>query len=288
MKFAAGILAVTDFAEDVIRFSDALAVIKQCGFDQVMLLSGRDRGPVLRRGVTPDGAFVDLVASDLDVVAGQLQRAGLEPKVVFAAGIDTTTPEMAEVSAKWLLAMSKAAMRLGSRYVGHNCGRAETSGMDVARKQDDIKRLAEVVDEVAGAMPMIHYGVDIHYHGTIESVADCEYYLEQLSCKNAGLLMNMGHLTTCQQPGWELVRNYPDRTPIIAWKDHFAGTDRPRPAASFQLGTADAPFEKYAQVIKPQTTDRAHVISIEGLPEAERVDALRASRLYIEDLWDRT
>jgi len=41
------------------------------------------------------------------------------------------------------------------------------------------------------------------------------------------------------------------------------------------------------EVIKPQTTDRAHVITFEDVPADKKKEALLASRLFIEDLWDR-
>jgi len=288
MKFAAAMLNVAGFGDKSVRFSDALQTISECGFEQVMLLSVRNSGPVLQRGVTPNGALVDLTKSDLDVVAGALERAKLQPKVVFAAGTDPTSSEMMDESVEFLRKVTAAAVELGCRHVGHSCGRAKAPGMSVAEKQDEIKRMAEIADEVASVTPAVRFAVDVHYHGVVESVADCEYYIEQLGSRNAGIGINTGHLTTCGQPGWEVAANFPDRTPIIGWKDHFAGTEGERPAASFQLGTAETPFEKYIEVIKPQTTDRAHVITFEDVPADEKKQALLASRLFMEDLWDRT
>jgi len=60
MKFAAAMLNVAGFGDKSVRFSDALQTISECGFEQVMLLSVRNSGPVLQRGVTPNGALVDL------------------------------------------------------------------------------------------------------------------------------------------------------------------------------------------------------------------------------------
>ena len=288
MKFAAAMLNVAGFGDERVRFSDALQTISECGFERVMLLSVRNSGPVLQRGVTPNGALVDLTRSDLDVVAGALQKAGQQAKAVFAAGMDPTSAEMMDESLEFLREVAAAAVELGCHYVGHSCGRAAAPGMSVAEKQDEIKRMAEMVDEVASVTPTVRFAVDVHYHGTVESVADCEYYIGQLASRNAGIGINTGHLTTCGQPGWELAANFPDRTPIIGWKDHFAGTEGERPAASFQLGTAETPFEEYIEVIKPQTTDRAHVITFEDVPADKKKEALLASRLFIEDLWDQT
>jgi len=40
-------------------------------------------------------------------------------------------------------------------------------------------------------------------------------------------------------------------------------------------------------VIKPQVSDRAHVISVEGIEESKRKETLAASYRYMKDLWDR-
>ncbi len=286
MKFAAGIHSVTEFGNDTIRFSEALAIISDCGFERVMLVSV-PQGPTLSRGQTPNGAFLNLATSDLDLVAGQLRRAGLEIEVVHAAGVNASKPEAMDESIEWLRAICEAGVQLDCRYVGHSCGGAAASGMSTADKQDDIKRLAEIVDTVASEAPDMYFAVDVHCRGIVETVADCEYYLEQLASSNAGILLNTGHLTTCKQPGWELAQNYPDRTPIIGWKDHLPPSEEGRAFDSVELGTGDTPFEKYIEVIKLQTTDRAHCIAFEHVPNDQRKEALRASREYLEDLWDR-
>lgn len=285
MKFAATTLSVTEFGQDTLSFTDALAIIRGCGFDRVMLIS-RPGGPILRRGETPNGVMIDLAESDLDIVAGQLQRAGLAAEIVFGAGVNLSTADDIRESRQWLLAMVRAARHLGCRHVGHPCPGARASGMAVADKADDIRRLADLIGSVSSEAPDLHFGVDVHYHAIIESVDDCEYYLEQLPSTNAGILVNTGHLTTAGQPGWELCERHPDRTPIIGWKDHLTGPDLPRPVHSVQLGTGHTPLEKYIRVIKPQVTDRAHCITIEHVPEDQRTSVLSASREYLEDLWD--
>lgn len=283
MKFAAAIHATTDFGDDRIPFPDALAMVSECGFSDVMLLARRGAGSILRRGETPPGALINLLESDLGIVSGLLQRNGISPRIVFASGINPAEPE----SADWLRQMAEVARRLQCRFVGHNCTAAPAPGMSTSEKAEQITALAALIDSVASDMEDIQFAVDVHYHGLVEMIPDCDFYLEHLRSPNAGLLLNMGHMTTNRQPGWELAEDYPDRTPIIAWKDHFAGTDRERPAQSFQLGTAETPFEKYVEVIKPQVSDRAHVISVEGIEESKRREVLAASHRYMTDLWDR-
>jgi hypothetical protein len=248
-----------------------------------MLLSRRGSGGVMRRGETPQGALVDLIKSDIKLVEGHMQRHGISARIVFASGIDYNDPTTGD----WLREMAEVAKELNCRFVGHSCGGAGAPGMSAGEKAEQIKALAALIDGVATDMDDIYFGVDVHYHGIVESIDDCDIYLENLAAENAGLLLNMGHMTTNELPGWEVAINYPERTPIIAWKDHLAGTDRERPAQSFQLGTADTPFEKYVEAIKPQLTDRAHVISVEGIEEGKRKEVLAASHQYITDLWDR-
>ncbi len=288
MKFCAALYTMTDFSNDTIRFFEALQAIKDCGFDRVMLLSRQGQGPVLTRGHTPDGCLLNLVESDLDLVEGQLMRAGVAPRIVFAAGMTPAETAAADDDRTWLRSICRATEQLGCHHVGHSVGRAEQPGMDTDDKCEQIQCLASLVGDIAAEFPQLQFGADVHYQGTLESVEDCELYLQELTAQNAGILLNMGHLSTCAQPGWELAQKYPDRTPICAWKDHTDDPEGKRPFVSVQLGTGDTPLEKYVEAIKPQLSDRAHVIAVEGLPPDERAPALKKSREYLEDIWDRT
>jgi hypothetical protein len=93
MKFAAAIHATTDFGDDRIPFPDALAMVADCGFSDVMLLARRGAGGILRRGETPPGALINLLESDLGIVSGLLQRNGITPRIVFASGVNPAEPE---------------------------------------------------------------------------------------------------------------------------------------------------------------------------------------------------
>lgn len=288
MKFSAAIYSMTDFSNDKTRFFDALQAIKECGFDRVMLLTRRDRGPILTRGHLPDGCLVNLVESDVDIVEGQLMRAGIAPRVVFAAGIDVQQPPSMHDNRGWLRQICRAAEELGCHYIGHSVGRADRPGMDSSEKSNQIAALAGIIEDVASQFPAINFAADIHYQGVLETIADCELYLDELSTPNAGILVNTGHLTTCDQPGWELAEKYPERTPICAWKDHTEDPEGQRPFLSVQLGEGDTPLQEYVKVMKPQICDRAHVIGIESASPAQRRSVLQQSREYLEDLWDRT
>lgn len=288
MKFSAAIYSMTDFGNDKTRFFDALQGVKECGFDRVMLVTRQDQGPVLERGHMPDGCLVNLVESDLDLVEGQLMRAGVSPRIIFAAGIELVQPASMTDNRGWLRQVCRAAEQLGCHYLGHSCGGAPRPGMDTSEKSEQITALAELIEEVASQFPGLNFAADTHYHGILETITDCELYLDELSAQNAGVLVNAGHLSTCGEPGWELAEEYPERTPICAWKDHRDDPENERPFVSVQLGEGDTQLQKYVRVMKPQLSDRAHVIGIENIPSDRRRDVLRASREYLEDLWDKT
>ncbi len=285
MRFAAGIISIAGFGEDNHRFDEVLSTISEdCGFERVMLVS-LPAGPVIRRGVTPAGALLNMVASDHERIGGAVLRAGLEPKIIYAAGVNVENDVMARKSVEWLRGMAHVAVELDCHFLGHGCNRVAASGMSVVAKAEELRRLAEIVNEVAVEFPTVRFAVDAHYHAVVESIDDCDYYIEHLAVSNAGILVNTGHLTTCDQPGWELLEKYPERTPIIGWKDHVPG-DEEQVFRSIELGTGDTPLEKYVAAAKPQTVDRAHCITIEHAPVEERVAALRASREYMENLWE--
>ena len=98
--------------------------------------------------------------------------------------------------------------------------------------------------------------------------------------------MNIGHLTTVQAYGWVLVGEYPDRIPVIGWKDHSLAQDRPMPMWSIELGTGHSPFELYIKRFKQHPEERVHLVNCENVPDEERVDVLRRSLEYLRSLWE--
>lgn len=265
-------------------FPQALRALADCGFESVMLLS-RPGGPVLTRGETPQACLLDLARSDLDLIEASARSVGLAIVGIYVGGVNPTDPAALADSTRSLRDICDVALRLGCCHIGHSGGRAEAPGMTVADKSEHIRRLAAIADAAASEFAQMRFGVDVHYHGVVESVADCEHYLERLSCDNAGILLNTGHMTTCGEPGWELAASHPDRTPIIGWKDHLVGPGLAKPVVSVQLGTGDAPLERYVATIKPQAVERLHLINAEDVPADRRTEALRASREHMEGLW---
>ena len=98
--------------------------------------------------------------------------------------------------------------------------------------------------------------------------------------------MNIGHLTTAQAYGWLLVDEYPDRIPVVGWKDHSLAKDRPSPMWSIELGTGHSPFELYIKRFKQHPGERVHLINCENVPDEERVAVLDRSLKYLRRLWE--
>jgi len=287
VKWYAGLHARSEFGNDTVPFVQALADIAEMGFAGVMLL-WMDGGPVLREGVEATGCFLDLAQCDLRLVRRALDDHGLEAGVVWTA-IDLADDPAASRSVERLRRLRDMALELGCRFICHSAGVAEAPGLPLEAKKEGLDRLARVMDAVAAESVggPVYVAADVHYHGIAESIADCEYLIARLARPNAGPLLNIGHLTTCRQPGWELAERHPDRIRIVGWKDHVLG--RPdMPVYSVELGAGDAPLEKYVAVLRPQQVERRHVIAFEHVPTSERKAALARSLRYMQRLWAQT
>ena len=93
-------------------------------------------------------------------------------------------------------------------------------------------------------------------------------------------------MTSAEGYGWLLVDEYPDRIPVVGWKDHSLAKDRPRPMWSIELGTGHSPFELYIKAFKRNPGDRVHLINCENVPDEERIAVLQRSRKYLTKFWD--
>jgi len=284
MNLTAIIHAMTYHGQDTVPLPEGLRTLRRAGFEGVMLMS-RPGGPVLREGQVPDACLIDLTASDLDLVGRFAEDADIEITSVFGSGVNVSDDAAMEQTVETLTAVAEVGRRLGCRFMGHPCVRAEATGMTTADKRDVIDRLLRCIDAVAAAAPEVLFGVDVHYHGSVESVADCRYYVERAEHDNVGILLNTGHMTTTGQPGWELLETIPERVFIMGWKDHLTGPDLERPVVSVELGTGHTDFGKYIERLKGDPTERLHLINVEDTPIAEKEDALRASREYLQRLW---
>lgn len=287
MKWYAGLHARSEFGGDTVPFRQALADVAEMGFAGVMML-WMDGGPVLKHGTEPGGCFLDLAQCDLGLIRRALDDHGLEAGVIWTA-IDLSDDAAADRAIERLRRLRDMALELGCQFICHSAGVAPAPGLPVVAKKEGLDRLARVMETAAAeaAHVPVYVAADVHYHGIAESVADCEYLISRLKCANAGPLLNVGHLTTCRQAGWELAQRYPERIRVVGWKDHVVG--RPdMPVYSVELGTGDAPLERYVSVLRPQQVERRHVIAFEHVPTAERKAALARSLQYMQRLWQTT
>ncbi len=280
MNFAAIIHAMTFDGRDSLSLPTALATLRGCGFESVMLMSIPGR-PALTADSVPDACLLDLGRSDLAEVRRICDDTGMQVIGLYGSGIDPSTEDAFDAGVGHLRDASTVARELGCRHVGHSGGRAPTPGLAVEAKLPLLRRLAHIVDTVAEEFDDMYFAVDAHYHGTVESVADCEQYLRELSCPRAGILLNTGHMTTCGEDGWELLDRHPERVPVIGWKDHRPDPEGRRAFLSVQLGTGETPLDRYVKSARNHHTDRVHVINVEHAPMEDKAAALQASLQYM-------
>ncbi len=280
MNFAAIIHAMTFDGQDTLSLPAALTTLRECGFASVMLMSIPGR-PVLTADTTPDACLLDLARSDLARVRRICDDAGMTIVGLYGAGIDPSAEDAFDASVRHLRDACAIARELGCRHVGHPGGRAPSPGLVVEAKLPQMRRLARIVDAVAAEFTEMRFAVDAHYHGTVETVADCERYLQELTCERAGILLNTGHMTTCGEEGWELLNRHPGRVPVIGWKDHRPDPESRRAFLSVQLGTGETPLSRYVEAVRGRELDRVHVINVEHAPMEEKAAALRASLQYM-------
>lgn len=283
MNFAAIIHAMTFEGQDTLSLPEACATLRDCGFEGVMLMTMPGR-PALTAGSIPDACLLDLANSDLDEVRRIVTNEGLQIIGLYCSGLDPSAAAAMEESIANLRSGAEVAAELGCRHLGHGGGRAPTHGLAVESKLPLMRRLAEIVDSVAADCNETLFAVDAHYHGVVESVADCERYIAELASPNAGILLNTGHMTTCGEAGWEVIERHPERVPVIGWKDHRPDAEGGRPFLSVKLGSGETDLARYVRAAQEQPADRVHVINVESVRMAEKPAALRESLQQMRSL----
>ncbi len=283
MTFSAIIHAMTFEGHDTLPLTSACATLRECGFESVMLMS-IPGGPTLTAGDIPDACLLDLANSDLDTVRRIVEAEGMEIIGLYCSEIDPSSDEGFETSVQSLTNGARVARELGCRHLGHGGGRSPNPGLATEVKLPLVRRLAQIVDAVASDFEEMLFAVDAHYHGVIESVADCETYIDELHSDRAGILLNTGHMTTCGQRGWELIEQQPERVPVVGWKDHTPDPAGERAFLSVQLGSGDTALDRYVQAARGQDADRVHVINVESVGMQQKPAALRASLEHMRSL----
>ncbi len=281
--------AVTHAVGHDLSFERTLAIIKELGFDSVLLLCRAGAKTVSADGTCED-MFPDLLASDPAHVRAALDNAGLEAASVhFTGAIDLSSDEGAEQAAEEMKRYAELNLAIGCPRLTHpvpSCGRTR---VPTEEKEAEIKRLAWCMNAVADAFAEegLRVACDIHYRAWVEGLEDCRLLLDNMPNPNAGILLNIGHMTTAQSYGWLLVEEYPNRIPVVGWKDHSLAPDRPRPMWSIELGKGHSPFELYVKAFQARPADRTHLVNCENTPDEERVAALGRSLEYLRRLWER-
>ena len=279
--------AVTHALGHDLSFEQTLAAIKALGYDSILLLTTREGEPVRADGTCPQ-AFPDILRSQPEHVLRAVQAAGLSIGAVhFSGDIDVDSDEGAQRTILALRQYGARVLALGCTILTHHvpsCGRLRAP---TEEKAPQICRLARIMNTVAEgfARQGLRVACDIHQASWVEGLEDCRLLLDHMPCENAGLLLNIGHLTTAQAYGWLLVDEYPQRIPVVGWKDHSLAKNRPSPKLSVELGTGDSPFELYIERFKRHPAERVHLINVEDAPDHARQDAMRGSLRYLQRLW---
>ena len=271
-----------------LSFEKTLAAIKELGFDFILLLTSRGAEPVNAEGRS-ESPFPNVLDSDPEHLRKAIRNAGLEIGALhFSGDIDIDSDAGIEPTIAGLKEYAAYALALECKYLTHpvsSCGRSK---VPTAEKAAEIKRLATCMNTVAETFMDggLRIGVDIHHTAWVEGLDDCRLLLDSMPCENAGIILNIGHMTSAEGYGWLLVDEYPNRIPVVGWKDHSLAKDRPRPMWSIELGTGHSPFELYIKTFKRHPAARVHLINCENVPDEERPAVLQRSREYLTTLWD--
>ena len=269
-------------------FEKTLATIKELGFDFILLLTSRVAESVNAEGRSKS-PFPNVLDSDPEHVRKAIRNAGLEIGALhFSGEIAIDSDAGIEPTIAALKEYAACALALGCKYLTHpvsSCGRSK---VPTAGKAAEIKRLATCMNAVAETFmdEGLQIGVDIHHTAWVEGLDDCRLLLDSMPCENAGIILNIGHMTSAEGYGWLLVDEYPNRIPVVGWKDHSLAKDRPRPMWSIELGTGHSPFELYIKAFKRNPRARVHLINCENVPDEERIAVLQRSHEYLTTLWD--
>lgn len=274
--------AIAGFGEPSKPFRQAVAEMAECGFQHFLLLTSEAGPPVDCSGNAP-AALINLRDSNLPALLRTVASHGLRVSSVYPGfGLDYS-PEGMTSTIEGLKVYRDLAWELGCHVMVHSVSSFGKARVPLDEKKDAIERVAEVMDAVASDKPgaVFKMAVDIHYSGIVETVADGEYLLACAQKQNAGLCLNIGHMTTLGEEGWDLLERHPERVHVLAWKDHLLGDDLPKPVVSVELGTGKSPFHKYAEVLKRVRCQGLNYITFEDVPFEEKKDALRRSRDYL-------
>ena len=151
--------------------------------------------------------FPNVLDSDLEHVQKAVRNAGLELAALhFSGKIDIESDEGIEPTVVALKDYASYALALGCKYLTHPVPTCGCSRVPTAEKAIEIRRLATCMNRVAEAFMErgLQIGADIHYRAWVEGLDDCRLLFDSMPCPNAGIILNIGHMTTAQSYGWLL------------------------------------------------------------------------------------
>jgi sugar phosphate isomerase/epimerase len=257
-----------------------------------ILLLANPAAPPVRPGVEATSHYPNILDSDPAelqrvMAAAGLRVGGLLPFVANDVSTDAAAEATRAAFAPWV----EAANRIGCHTFCISAPRPPREEAIGKKREELLTRLGWLMDAlVAGSPdPAFTVTVDIHLGALVETVDDARFLVGAAKEQRAGLLLNIGHLTTCRQDGWKLIEEHVDRIYTVGWKDHSLAEDRPNPVYSIELGTGESPFEKYIRAFK--ATDASHVthfVNVEHPPLGDEVPTLQRSFAYIRNLWATT
>jgi sugar phosphate isomerase/epimerase len=276
---------------DPMPFETCLQLCKEATAEHILLLSNPEAAPVLPGQETPSH-YPNALKSDPDelkrvVAAAGLGIGGLLPFIRPFVGDDAEVETSLERLVPWV----GAASAIGTHNLVLSSPPPPFEGATHEDKKPYLKRTAALLDALVEASedPNFTVTVDIHRGTLVETVTDAQYLVAKTRQLRAGLLLNIGHLTTCRQEGWRLVEANGDKIFTVGWKDHSLAEDRPHPVYSIELGTGESPFEKYIHAFKAiDASHVTHFVNVEHPPLGEEVPVLQRSYAYLRELWEQT
>ena len=290
MEFGTSVHALTDWSAEVKPFRQVLGEAGELGFAEIMLMNLPGQA-ALTVASEPQGAMIDLEASDLALVREAVAEAGLTVCCVYQGLMQVGTEEESAQTAAGLKKLADLALGLQAEILLPNAGVAPRAQTPLTEKRELLDRLCRTVAEVLDEIPShLKIAPDIHYGGVLETVADCLYYFDQILDPRAGIGLNIGHMTTLGEEGCRLLELHPERVHIVAWKDHLVPPppEATHPIYSVELGTGQSPFERYARLLPADGGPHKHLITFEHVPLAEKKPALGRSLQYMRKLWSET
>ncbi len=288
MIFGTSVHALTEWTQPVKSFQQVLAEAAEIGFGGIMLMHVPGQPALTPENLDPPTALIDLAQSDISLVRQAAAENGLRIMCLYQALINVDTPQKTAETIQALRKLCRLAQDLGTDIVLPNAGVAPRPQMPLAEKEPLLEALAGAIGAVMAASPShMKIAPDIHYGAILETVQDCIWLFQRLPDVRAGITLNIGHMTTLQEPGWRLLEEYPERVHVVAWKDHLLTppASHSHPVYSVELGTGDSPFADYIRRLPPDGGPHMHLITLEHVPLIDKKAALARSLQYLQRLW---